>query len=461
MISATTLSQLAADNHWQLIGHDVAFEKVILDSRSDSTDGIFVALVGEHFDSHQFIAQAIENGAVAVVVNRAVAFNIPQLIVDDTRYALGVIARENRRKSTATVIAITGSAGKTTTKEMLSSILKQAYLPSQILATKGNFNNEIGLPLTLLDIESEHQVVVVEMGAAKPGDIAYLMQFAEPDFSILLNAKAVHLEGFGDCDHVAKTKFEIVSALTENKTSAINIDTPYSSQWLAEAKHLGVNVVGYSADNKNADVFADDIIASINSCHFKLHIAANHYAVSLKVAGVHNVSNALAAAAIANAADISAESIVLGLNSFNAVAGRMQAVTGMKQSSIIDDSYNANPDAMRAAIDVLCSAEDRKIFVMGQMGELGKDELAYHRQIGQYAKEQGVDLFYACGELCRTAVEAFGQRGLFFEEQSALINSLSEEIQYGDTVLVKGSRSAKMDVVVAAIVKNNNILGDA
>jgi UDP-N-acetylmuramoyl-tripeptide--D-alanyl-D-alanine ligase len=339
---------------------------------------------------------------------------------------------------------------------MLSSILNQAYSPRQILATKGNFNNEVGLPLTLLAIEQAHQVAVVEMGAAKPGDIAYLMNFAEPDFSILLNAKAVHLEGFGDCDQVAKTKFEIVSALTERKTSAINIDTPYSQQWLTAAEAQGVKVVGYSTESRAAAIFADNIAVDINGCHFDLVIAGKKYPVILRVAGAHNISNALAAAAIATAAKIPSDAIVRGLLAFHAVAGRMQRLDGIKQSSIIDDSYNANPDAMRAAIDVLCSAPGRTLFIMGQMGELGNDEAAYHRQIGEYANLQGVNQFYGCGQLCRAAVEAFGDGGQFFNNQSDLINHLQEEIQFGDTVLVKGSRSAKMDVVVAAILEDQN-----
>ncbi|ROR94785.1 UDP-N-acetylmuramoyl-tripeptide--D-alanyl-D-alanine ligase [Sinobacterium caligoides] len=452
MITSVSLQYLVSKHCWRMVGRDYSFLNIAIDSRSVLEGDLFVALSGEHFDAHDFVAQAVSNGAGAVVVSRELDIDVPQLIVPDPRLALGLIAAENRRLSKAKIVAITGSAGKTTTKEMLASIFSQAAGADAVLATKGNFNNEVGVPLTLLRLQARHRFAVVEMGAAKAGDIAYLMPFAQPDCSILLNAKAAHLEGFGSCEVVAQTKFGIVKELSADAIAVINSDTEYSQDWQQQGQEIVDTVIGFSLQDESSTIRAENIKSDFQASRFNLLIAERSSEVRLEIAGLHNISNALAAAAAAYALGISDRDIVQGLEAFKAVDGRLLQCKGVSGSVVIDDSYNANPSAMRAALDVLVKAEGRSVFVMGQMGELGADALEYHREVGAYAKSIGVDKFYGCGELCLAAAQGYGADGHYFASQEKLIAELQQAITKGDVVLVKGSRSAKMEIVVKAIV---------
>lgn len=453
MIAAISLQRLAKEQGWQYRGEDCLCDSIATDSRRVKAGDVFVALSGDNFDAHTFVPQAVKDGAAAVVVSRPMNIDIGQLIVPDPRFALGIIARANRRQSTATVVGITGSAGKTTTKEMLASILRRAVGEEQVLVTEGNFNNEIGVPLTLLRLEQQHRFAVVEMGAANRGDIAYLMQFAEPDVGVLLNAKAVHLEGFGSCDAVAQTKFEIISKLTDGAFAVINSDTDYSAQWLCDAARQKIQTATYSTQTSDATLWVSDINDGFDASEFTLHHGHQCLAVRLPVSGRHNISNALAAATAALQLSLPLDLIVSGLEQFSAVDGRMKRYSTSQGVLVIDDSYNANPDAMCAAVDVLAKAPGRRIFVMGQMGELGKDELHYHAEVGRYAKSSNIDQFLTLGSLTQAAAQAYGEGAQHFLNHQQLITYLQGVLTVGDVVLIKGSRSSKMDIVVKGIIQ--------
>lgn len=426
---------------------DAECTHVSTDTRTLREGSLYIPLIGEHFDGHAFAPDAENAGSVAMLAERQISTSMPVIYVDDTLKALADIAAWHRDLFSGPVVAVTGSAGKTTVKQLMGAVLSQKF---NTLITKGNLNNHIGAPLTLLSLEPEHQAAMIELGASGLGEIAYTAKLVKPNVGIITNVVPVHLEGFGSVDNIALTKGELIDSIVEGGTAILNADDKYFSQWLERAAHLNVISFGFDA---SADVRAKNIVATIDGCTFDLLINGQQVEVSIPLPGKHNVRNALAVAAAAKAVGLTLEEILAGLNAIEPIAGRMQAIDGAQGQYIINDSYNANPESFYAAIDVLTLA-DRTWVVMGDMGELGEEALELHFSTGAYAREKNVDHFVATGPLSKAACQAFGDKAHWFRTQDELINFLKQETGSRDTLLIKGSRSAAMDKVVAAL---NNI----
>jgi UDP-N-acetylmuramoyl-tripeptide--D-alanyl-D-alanine ligase len=443
------LSELAIHLDAQIVGEDIHFSSVSTDSRSLTNGALFVALTGPRFDGHDYLNSAVESGAVAVVVDHKTAVNCPQLIVSDTRVALGQMAALWRQKSTAAVVAVTGSNGKTTVKEMIAAILGNR---GSVLATQGNLNNDIGMPLTLLRLQ-EHQYAVIEMGANHPGEIDYLSKIAKPDVALLNNACRSHLEGFGSLEGVAKAKSEIVSGLAEAGCFVFNADDNFAPYWLGVAGGRKVCTFGVTqpADITSSGVATVHWDAAGFSSHFSVVTPQGAMAVSLALAGEHNRLNALAAIAAALQLGATSEDVVTGLASIKPVKGRLQPRMGRDGVLLIDDSYNANPDSVMAAIDVLATAPGRRFLLLGELGELGEGTTGFYQELGAYAKTSGIDRLCTVGA-AGEAVGFFGLGGVAFDTREQLIETLQQELQSGDRVLIKGSRRAGMELIVNALV---------
>lgn len=440
-------SALPASLQGRLIG-DASFDCVGTDTRRLNTGELFVALNGENFNGNRFAVDAAEQGAVAIVVSEQQATSVPQWIVDDTQLALAQIAHFNRQQFNGAVIALTGSAGKTSSKEMLAAIMSER---GQVLATAGNFNNEVGVPLTLLNLSAEHRFAVVEMGAAKAGDIAYLCQFAKPTIAMVTNAGCAHLEGFGSVEMIAKTKGAIFASLAADGVAIINADDAFAEQWRAQAEHATVKT--FSASDSRADVFAANCQpASLAGLRFDLCANGQQIAIELPLLGQHNIANALAAAAAAIAAGASLQQVQAGLAKVRAVAGRLKLHSVSDDLTVIDDSYNANPDSVKAAIDVLAELSTDSCLVLGNMGELGAQAEELHYQVGAYAREKKIKQLIVIGASAAAVAEGFNDRAIVCESQQQVIVSCQQLCQQG-VVLVKGSRSAAMENVVAGLLK--------
>ena len=425
---------------------EAACSRVWTDTRSIQPGDLFVALSGEHFDGNAFVAEAVKKGAVAAVVSRKPDIDIPHIVVEDTRWALGIIARVNRRHFTGKLLALTGSAGKTSCKEMLAAILSEC---GNTHSTQGNFNNEVGVPLTLLRLSEDQDYAVIEMGAAKGGDIAYLCEFAEPDIALVTNAMAAHIEGFGSLETVAKTKGEIFQSLPADGVAIINLDSPFFPLWQAQA--AGRSTMTFSLENSAADVYARQIqLSAEKGVAFTFCCPQGEAKVQLQLLGQHNIANALAAGAAALAAGANLDQLVAGLENVGAVNGRLTQLQAQAGFTVIDDSYNANPEAVKAAIDVLAGFEGRHCLVLGNMAELGEESESLHREVGAYAKEKGIKQVLAIGEFADAVIEGFGIDGESFHEMEQLL-SHCRDLSDVDVVLVKGSRSAKMERVVTAL----------
>lgn len=447
------LSQIAVDTGGQRVG-DARFSRVCTDTRSLQAGDLFIALCGERFDGNQFVAEAVERGAVAVVVTRAPDVDIPYLLVDDPRLAYGQIARFHRRQFKYPVIALTGSTGKTSSKEMLAAILSEY---GEVLATEKNYNNEIGVPATLLNMHEQHRSAVIEMGACRAGDIRYLCQFAEPTIAIVTNAMEAHIESFGDLDTVATTKGEVYETLSPGGVAIINLDDRYTRTWHRQS--VNKRIVTFSEHNPDANVYAKEIQLSESArLAFTLCVEQEQVRVELAMLGRHNVSNALAAAAAASAVGASLQQIKVGLEKSSSVDARLQPLKTPAGILVIDDTYNANPGSVKAAIDVLtdCAKKtssnmQRSCLILGTMAELGSQSLDLHRQVAQYAQQQGVDQLLAVGEYATQMVQAFAGDGVAFTHIEQLLPQLNKQLQ-ADVVLVKGSRSAQMEKVVYALM---------
>src|SRR5574340_18379 len=452
------LSQAAQVLNGRLAGPDVRFAAVSTDSRKIRAGDLFVALRGEHFDGCEFVVQEAQSGAVASLVNsdsyelHPSVFS-PQssiLLVEDTRVALGHLAAHWRRQFDIPLVAITGSNCKTTVKEMLAGILREAAGSDEaVLATRGNLNNDIGMPLTLLQLNAQHRYAVIEMGMNHPGEIDYLTRLAAPDVALITNASGAHLEGLGSVEAVARAKGEIFAGLTRRGSAVINADDAHAPLWrtLAGAHPLlefGLDI--------NADVSGTWVA---NGYGLRLEVTAPQgtFAVNLQVPGVHNARNALAATAAASVLNVSLEAIVAGLEKFSGVAGRLQRKAARHGATLIDDTYNANPASLRAAISVLAQSGagkpgGKRVLVLGDMGELGDNAAAFHAEIGGEARRAGVEKLYALGALSANAVREFGSGARHFERIEDLLNALEKELDADTTVLVKGSRFMKMERVV-------------
>jgi UDP-N-acetylmuramoyl-tripeptide--D-alanyl-D-alanine ligase len=441
---ATTLATVSRWLGARLSGPDLPFSGVSTDSRHVTAGSLFIALRGPHHDGHHHVATAAAAGAVAALVEHPVACAIPQLTVSDSRLALGTLAGAWRRELATPLVAVTGSNGKTTVKEMCAAILGAA---GETLATRGNLNNDIGVPLTLLRLQQGHRFGVVEMGANHPGEIAYLTRITAPQVAILNNAAAAHLEGFGSLEGVARAKAEIFEGLGELGVAVINADDPFAPLWRELTASRQVLSFGLQP---GADVTArwqGDLYGS----RLEVTTPVADFHVDLALPGRHNVLNALAAIAAVTALNIESAQIVAGLEGLRAVGGRLQVRRGRNGATLLDDSYNANPDSIRAGLTVLGECPGQRFLALGDMGELGAEAAALHRQVGIAAREAGIDRLYACGALSRGAAEAFGAEGHFFAQQQQLIEALLPQLKEGLTVLVKGSRSSHMERVVEAL----------
>ena len=445
-----TLQNIADVLHGTLYGTDVLVTSVDSDSRRVQPSQLFVALPGEKFDGHDFLPQVAAQGAAAALVSRPVDTALPVVQVEDTRLAMGQLAAYWRQHLGLPVIAVTGSNGKTTTKDMIAAIM-QVHVGSAdtVLATAGNFNNDIGMPLTLLRLRDTHRCAVIEMGMNHLGEIDYLTRLARPNVAVINNAGTAHIGELGSRENIARAKGEIFAGLADDGIAVINADSEFAGYWRSLNGRRRVLTFGLHAD---ADVRAD-IVACEPVSSFTLHYSGASVTLTLAVPGAHNVLNALAAAAASLAAGASLQEVTQGLQAFGGVKGRLQLKTAANGATVIDDTYNANPDSMKAALDVLQHYRQRSWFVMGDMGELGADAEAMHAMVGRYAKDRGVVSMYALGTQSRLAVQAFGNQGRHFDSLEALVSALKNNIAADDVVLVKGSRFMQMERVVNALVE--------
>lgn len=450
MLDAMRLSDLVEPLSAEHIGGDAEFCSVSTDSRAIAPGQLFVALSGPRFDGHAYLAEVAAKGAVAALVERPVAeTSLPQLIVADSRIALGQLATLNRNAFTGPVAAITGSSGKTSVKELLASILRAAYGTDAVLATRGNLNNDLGAPLTLLELAPEHQAAVIELGASRVGDIAYTVSLTQPHVSLITNAGTAHVGEFGGPEKIVEAKGEILDGLGEKGIAVLNRDDRAYATWERRAK--GKRVVSFAIKSPLADFHPASIGYDSRGCpNFVLTGPSGSVRVQLNLLGRHSVANALAAAAAAHALGVASEHIVAGLESLQPVKGRGVAQTLSNGVRLIDDTYNANPASICAAIDVLTGFAGRTVLVLGDMGELGEWAELGHREVGSYAAGK-VDTLLAVGPLMKHAVEAFGSGGRHFPDQQRLVEALRLEQGNGTTILIKGSRSAAMDKIVAAL----------
>lgn len=428
-------------------GPDAAVSRIVTDTRALRPGDLLVALRGERFDAHEFLAQAREKGAVGAVVDHPVADSLAQIVVPDTRLALGLLARAHRLDWDGQLIAVTGNSGKTTVKEMLSSILSRR---APTLATRGNLNNDIGAPLTLLELAAEHRYAAIELGANHLGEIAWTTALAKPQVAIITNVTGAHVGEFGGMGQIAQAKGEILAGLTGDGYAVLDRDEAYFPVWRALAGRA--RVVDYGIDD-DASITARDLVCdSAGRYAFTLCLPGEaSVRVGLSLMGRHNVRNALAAAAATHALGFGAAEIATGLEACRSMAGRMQVVDGIRGSCVIDDTYNANPGAMRAALKALSSLPSPRWCFLGAMGELGEDSERLHAEVGRSARDLGLDFLGTYGESARAASEAFGDEGHHFDDWAALERFAQDQLPSRASVLVKGSRSAGMERLVAAL----------
>jgi len=444
---------------------DTEFKGITTDSRQVQPGMLFAALAGANFDGHDYIDSAVADGAVGVIVSRNSRASVPMLQVDDMLAALAVLAKHWRQHCPARCIGITGSNGKTTVKEMIASILRQSggANKSKVLATGGNFNNELGLPLTLFRLDPSDDYAVIEMGAAKPGDIAYLADIAKPEVGLITNIGPAHLQGFGSVEGVARAKGEIYAALPKDGTAIMN----YSEPWLDLWKDMnGARSIQYFNGNMESGISNAAAATSSASAEaeFRGHVTARYedqnvvvstpsgdFDLLLPLPGDHNLTNALAATAACLAMDVSLDAIKAGLECVEPVPGRLNLTRTVSGWTVIDDTYNANPASLYAALQVLSTQEGEPWLVLGDMKELGEDSRKMHAELGEAARTFGVKRLYALGEASTATVDAFGNDGHHFNNRDVLIRALCDELHPGVACLVKGSRSMGMEHVVSAI----------
>ncbi|MGF1697675.1 UDP-N-acetylmuramoyl-tripeptide--D-alanyl-D-alanine ligase [Vibrio lamellibrachiae] len=453
MISVS-LSQLAKVLDAQLIGSDNTITQVSTDTRKIESNTLFIALIGERFDAHGFVQQAIDNGAKALLVSRVCDVDVAQLVVRDTKLALGQLGAWIHKQCEIPTVAITGSCGKTTVKEMLASILSTQ---GQVLYTAGNFNNEIGAPLTLLRSHPSDDYAVIELGANHIGEIAYTTALVKPDIALVNNVAAAHLEGFGSIEGVKIAKGEIYQGLPENGVAVMNLDSHGGERWsevLADKK-----IVSFSVNNTKADLFASDI--SINeqgAAQFLMQTPQGSITVQLGIIGRHNISNALAAAALAIECGVELEDIKHGLTHLMEVKGRVEAIELSSSIRLIDDSYNASVPAMNAAVDLLSSFQSQRWLILGNMAELGGESLALHRQVGEYAARFNFEYVLTYGDDAKVISELC--HGHHFETHERMNTYIEQQLEQHNkqhhTLLVKGANSAGMSKIVAALKENHS-----
>ncbi len=434
---------------------DCYFQSVSTDSRNLKEGQLFVALKGEKFDGHEFISLIASQASGLVVERPMIDLVMSQWVVPSTTEALGQIAAANRKNFNGCLIAITGSCGKTSVKEMIAVILKKT---GSVLFTQGNLNNEIGVPCTLMEISCEHDYAVIEMGAKAIGDIDYLCGLAKPNVALINNILPAHLESFGTLSDIAKAKGEIYRNLSAGDTAVINLDESYAEMWY---ESTNARILSFSINKVRADFTAKNLILKDNGCYsFILVTPEGESPISLALSGKHNVANAIAAAACSYAAGAPLPSIVDGLNNLKQVPGRMHLEKLSSGATFIDDSYNANPSSVKAAIDSLVEIQGLHILILGDMAELGDDEVFLHADIGSYALNKGVDILLTLGPLSFYAAREFGQSGQHFKSKQELISYLNSDeflnsgsLDFGSVILAKGSRFMVMEDISQLIKK--------
>ncbi len=443
-----SLSDFARACGGTLHGHDREYKTVSSDTRTIAKGDLFIALRGPRFNANEFVGAALTAGAAGAVVDALQPVAVPQIVVPDTQAALERAGHAWRAQFSIPVIGVAGSNGKTTAKEMTAAILGAA---GECLATRGNLNNHIGVPLTLLRLEPVHRFAVVEMGANRAGEVAALVKIGEPTVGMITNAGAEHLEGFGSIEGVARAEGEMVAGLDRGATAVINADDEFADLWRSSTS---ARVVTFGLVN-NAHFAAANLKTSVGPegflTRFDLVSPSGRAPIELRMGGRHNVMNALAAAAAAMAAGASLEHVRTGLGAVRAVAGRLQFKKAATGAWLIDDSYNANPSSVRAGIQVLSELDGRKWLVLGDMAELGEFAESSHREIGVFAREHGIERLFAIGTLASLAVESFGRGGQWFAEANALAEALGTAPS-DVRMLIKGSRVNRLERVVDALV---------
>ncbi|HET8808277.1 MAG TPA: UDP-N-acetylmuramoyl-tripeptide--D-alanyl-D-alanine ligase [Methylophaga sp.] len=440
-----TLTDIAQHLGCDYQGAAIAVTGAAIDSRKLKKGDLFIALAGRQVDGHDFLAQARETGAVAALVTKSVADPLPQLVVDDVVAAFGKLATFWRQQSKAKVIAVTGSNGKTTLKEMISAMLAQQH---HVIATQGNLNNELGVPLTLCRLKQAHQYAVIEMGANHHGEIEKLVAMAQPQVAIINNVAAAHLEGFGSFEGVAKAKGEIYAGLAADGVAVVNADMPYESIWqplIGERQTLT-----FGLENQ-ANVTAQDCQTTPAGSHFMVQLDDVNHFVSLPLPGRHNVANALAAMTVCHALGIEPAAMIKGLASIKAVPHRLQVRPTKQQALLIDDTYNANPGSFAQALQTLISFPGQRWLVLGDFGELGPDSLKIHQQMGRDAKTAEVHRLLTVGKQSAEAAAQFGDNAEHFADCDSLQNYLQQHLQAGVTCLIKGSRFMQLDKLADAL----------
>jgi UDP-N-acetylmuramoyl-tripeptide--D-alanyl-D-alanine ligase len=452
---STRLVDIARWTGGRLHGVDTSVDTVSTDTRTLAPGALFVALIGEHHDAHAFAQAAQERGAAALLVARELPLALPQVIVADTQLALGELARVLRAQSSARVVGITGSNGKTTVKTLLASILERH---GRTHVNPGNLNNEIGLPLTLCAMPADSAYAVLEMGAGKPGDIAYLARIAQPQVALVNNVAAAHLERMGTLQGVAETKGAIYRALPADGVAVINADDAFADYFTILAAPRSVVRFGLL---RRADISAN-IDPEVNAQgRFRLLMPGVAVEIALPLPGRHNIMNALAASALAFALGVPLATIKAGLEAAPHVAGRLLRTTHSSGAVVIDDSYNANPGSFAAAIAILAAESGERVLAMGDMAELGSDSERLHADVGALARRSGIQHLHAVGPISHAAATAFGTGAHHHADQASLIAALRADLRSGVTVLVKGSRSSAMDKVVAAVLDGADGKGGA
>jgi UDP-N-acetylmuramoyl-tripeptide--D-alanyl-D-alanine ligase len=444
-----TLEAFAAACHGQLLGADRVFDEVAIDTRRLAPGNLFVALRGAHADGHSFLPEALAAGAAGALVSRPADLPLAQIVVSDVELALAEAARAARAQFHGVVIGVAGSNGKTTVKEMLSAILARR---GPCLATRGNLNNHLGVPITLLRLGDAHRSAVIEMGANRRGEVEQLVQIARPSIGLITNAGAEHLEGFGSLEGAARAEGEMVAGLPASGTAVINADDSYATLWHAMSAAPSVTFGLRPEADFRAEQLHWEADAAGFRAGFRLICPQGTTSVTLALAGRHNVQNALAAAAAAVSAGASLGEVAAGLAAMRAVKGRLQLWRTRHGAWLIDDSYNANPSSVRAGLLVLADLPGRRWCVLGDMAELGSYAEASHREIGALARSLGIERLYALGALAALAADAFGAGAQRFDSAADLARALDAELGPDVRVLVKGSRSNRLERVVDALV---------
>lgn len=440
------LKKTAKILHTKLTGNNAEFLNISIDTRTLQAGDLFIAIEGEKFDGHDFIQAAEEKQAAAAVISKPIETHLPTLLVEDTTQALGKLASFHRDKFDIPIIGITGSCGKTTTRSLIANILQQE---NKTLSSQKSFNNQIGVPLTLLGLNKQHHYAVIEMGTNHFGEISYLTHIAKPTITLITNAAPVHLEGLKSVEGVSRAKGEIFEGLPSDGIGIINIDdefSPYWSQLVSPKKIMTFSI------QKKADVYAKNIQCNNqDTTTFTLVTPQGKSDIELPLLGKHNVANATAAACIACALSIPLSSIQKGISTITPVDHRLNTYTGHRGAHIINDSYNANPLAFKAALGILADQPGKKILVSGDMKELGKDTKTYHEELGIEAKKQGIQSIYAYGEFSKYTADAFGENAQHFLDQEQLIDTLKPALDPQTTVLIKGSLSMNMGHIAEAL----------